>query len=338
MPASRASIRQAWARLPQPPPGVGNAGQRVPNTNAWVFKGPDGSFGLMLTGVAPPPSIPTLRHIRFFYRPEKEIEEAGSVRRVTRCFEVHVNADCDQETMARIVERLAEEEPSGRYPSTLLVRTLQDVMRMVEPAAREPAKEAVQGAWGELAVLRELVSRAGTAGEQRAMVGSWEASGRLRDIVDFRLPRAATVLEVKTALQERTHRIHTHAQITVPPDFQFGFLVSIILTETPGGLTCAGLARDIKAALRGDAGEVEAIQTALDRKIDARGAEASDDRYGFTLPADGIALYAMPDIPAPPPTRGVDDVDWTAELAGLTAEPPHIWDALGKGRSPAAPA
>lgn len=312
------SILEAWQALPLPSPEQGNAAFQVAGTNAWVYKTPQGSFGLLLAGVSPATGMPKLRHLRSSYRPEKLVTKGdGASARIPRCLEVSLDPECDQATLARVLERLASDEPSGAYSSALLVKTIADVVEMVRPAAPEPSFEEVLGAWGELKVLTYLVTRAASTTTQHDLITSWESEGRSRDIIDFRFRGAGLALEVKTGVGRRIHRFHGYGQLEKPAQMRHGLVASLLVAEADRGETCDQLVASLKSSLRGQPADREAAIAALEAVLTTRGPATRDARWGFALAADDVALLPMERIPRPRPEQGVSEVEWTADVSGV---------------------
>lgn len=318
---SISSLRGAWETIPPPPKGADATAVPIRGTNAWVLKTPNNGFGLVLTGVARPLRVPTFKNLSIVYKSELEFEEKGGRRRVYRCLEMLLEPPFDTDTLGSIVDRLIEKEPSGTFPTELLIDTLQDVRDILETLGPGPSKEEVIGAWGELWLVDALIMRSSNADRQQSILAAWESQLSTRDILDFRFTDEKAVIEVKTTLGRRVHHIQSFDQVTVPTGFRDGYLASLIIKESSdrSGRTSLDLTQSIKAALRGNAAERRRLESILDRKIALRGPACLDARYDFLTSQEALALFVLASVPRPPPTTNVIDVEWTADLTSVAS-------------------
>ena len=306
-----------------PKPEQGFSTFHVDGTNAWVFKSDRGGFGLLLTGVAPPRDAPQLKYLRLSYRAEKLVAKAGKEQRVTRCLEVELDPTCDQETLARVLDRLVEEEPSGQYSSGLLVKTLNDVIKVVQAAAADAPREEVIGAWGELHLLYQLMLRARSHVAQMRLVNGWESEGERRDIIDFRFPHVRIAMEVKTTVGKRLHHFHGYKQVQTPPGYEHGFVASLAIQEsdTRAGTTCSALVDQVMQTAVGKPQERLAVQRAFEEKLSVRGKACRDQNLRLSATADSLALISMDKVPRPLEAPLVTETEWTADVTECAPEP-----------------
>ena len=190
-------------------------------------------MGLLLSGVRPPHRTPRLENISFTMKEEKHLVQGDRVTKLRDCLEVNLGAGFDPELMLRILEAMQRRSKDTHYSSDVLIEVIHDVLEMFRRPPKLPTKEEVIGAWGEMEVLRMLVSRATSHKDRMRIISGWEASGSGRDIIDlrFQTPLGRIAIEVKTSTSSRSHHINGIGQVTVPENYARGFLASILIRE-----------------------------------------------------------------------------------------------------------
>jgi hypothetical protein len=309
-------IYESWARLSVPSDRKELVARHVPRTNAWVFKDHAGGFGMMLTGVHRAAREPHLRNIHLSFHEVKIIMEGGSGREVSDCLQVAMDPSCSGEALATVIERLGLNHPDGAFSTDDLIAVLDDAAELFLPTRPGPSKEAVVGAWGELYLIELLMNRARDADAQDRIVRAWEAEGPARDMVDFRFSDSTIILEVKTTMGERIHHIGGLGQVTTPPTWAAGYLVSVAISETSAGLgrTTSDICAAIRSASSASGIERTRFGELLEAKLSRRGEETQDSRFRFTTQDDPMMLYPFGTLPKPKLEAGVSDVEWTAAL------------------------
>tara|TARA_Y100000748_G_scaffold275481_1_gene251261 strand:+ start:426 stop:1412 length:987 start_codon:yes stop_codon:yes gene_type:complete len=322
-----ASIRGVWDRLRTPDETQGLAAAHVRGTNCWVFKDHEGSLGFLMSGVMEPSRFPQLENIDILFVPEKNLHDGDSVMSLRRCLQIHLDPSCDAELLAAILDRMADHEPSGTYSTELMLTVIEQVANLVRRPPRPPSKEEVIGAWGELMILLRALGNSPDHMELQRRINCWEAEGSARDIIDFRFPHidGGIAIEAKTSSTGRVHHINGMGQVTVPEGFERGLLASIRIRETDGtsGHTAADLVNLIKETFSRDEDVRSEQSKALHSKLTMRGICCYDERFAFVLPADGIRLFDMENVPSPSTTTDVTEVEWVSDLS----QTPHA-DAL----------
>ena len=314
-----ASIRETWRGLQSPPDAATLAATPVARSNAWVFKTHGGGFGLLLAGVDPPRAMPALRNIEVSYKPEKLVRRGKKESSLLNCLEVHLSPECDADTLASIVDRLGEKEPSGSYSTKTLIDIIRDVIEVVRPPPPLAGLDEVVGAWGELYLLLTLISRTTRAERQAAILSGWESQRVTRDIIDFRFQHARLAIEVKTSTGDRVHHIRSFKQVTVPEGFSTGYLASLLVSRSSerAGMTCSELIQSVRTTSVGSAGDKATFGRLLDDKVDSRGREARDETYSFHPSEHAMLFYGLADVPRPMPAASVSEIQWTSDLRGV---------------------
>ncbi len=313
------SLRSTWNSLTTPTQEGAFSASAVRGTNAWVFKDHQGALGLLLSGIRFPRSIPRLENISIIEVREKNLHQFGSVTTLRNCMEVRLDPSCDADLLTSILDRMREASPDGHYSSELLLEVIQEVIKLVKRPPRLPTKEEVIGAWGEMELLRRLISDAQSASTRRRILAGWEANGNGRDIIDLRFPHASggTAIEVKTSTTSRTHHINGMGQVTVPEGQSNGLLASLHIREADGthGTTTEQLCHHLETLAIGSEEEVKDYLSLLVNKLELRGRGCLDDRFCFASTSTSLRLIDMSDVPKPILEGGVVDVEWTADLS-----------------------
>jgi hypothetical protein len=273
----------------------------------------------MLEGVDPATDAPHLRNISIRSLKEKLVQVKGRSRVARRCLQVDLDPRCDADSLMALLDRLAEKEPSGSYSTNMIIRILKDMIDLLQPSPLPPSKDKVIGAWGELYFIETLLLRTKSPERHFGILAAWESEGESRDIIDFRFPRSRTVVEVKTTVGERLHHVNGLGQVTLPGGFKKGYLASVGAMEADGrgGRTCSDIIASLRRILAGSRAHNSNLLRALETKVDRRGRECLDDRFGF-LPREGaIVLFAFDTVPRPMCAPTVLNPEWTADFRAI---------------------
>jgi hypothetical protein len=223
--------------------------------------------------------------------------------------------------LLRILDGMQKVAPDGHYSADLLLEVIRQVIELVRRPRRPPTKEEVIGAWGEMEILRILVSRASTPTDRKRIISGWEANGSGRDIIDLRFPHSSggIAMEVKTSTSSRSHHINGMGQVTIPETYAKGFIASMLIREgdISSGLTAAGLLRQLEDLAMGTDGQVGEYLEKLGERVAIRGAECTDDRFHFFTGEVSLRLIEMALVPKPILEGGVSDVEWTADVSSI---------------------
>ena len=141
--------------------------------------------------------------------------------------------------------------------------------------------------------------------------------GLQRQTIDFRFAEAGVALEAKTCSDGlRMHHIGGDGQITTPPGYDCGALVSMSVRDNDHGKTCKDLVKSILSSLVGSEEEKGSSKSLLEDRIRIRGSECHDDSIFLWLEddEDPMRLYRFEDVPSPVPEGGVYEVEWVADL------------------------
>ena len=178
--------------------------------------------------------IPKFENLTIRNKKEKIVERNGQPNLTLKnCLEIELEPFCDSNLLVRILDTLSNEEPSGRYDSSLLLDVIKRVLELVKRPPKPPSKQEVIGAWGELSLLHSLIRSADSHKLQSRFIYGWEASPTNRSIIDFMFPflNSGLALEVKTSCIGRTHHFHGLPQVTIPDDYRHGWIASLVISE-----------------------------------------------------------------------------------------------------------
>ncbi len=289
-------------------------------------------MGLLLSGVRPPHRTPRLENISFTMKEEKHLVQGDRVTKLRDCLEVNLGSGFDPELMLRILEAMQRRSKDAHYSSEMLIEVIHDVLEMFRRPPKLPTKEEVIGAWGEMEVLRMLVSRATSHRDRMRIISGWEANGSGRDIIDlrFQTPLGRIAIEVKTSTSSRSHHINGMGQVTVPENYARGFLASILIREGDSsmGLSSADILAKLERAATGSDDEQDEYLRKLKERVQLRGEECTDDRYFFFTGDPSLRLIDMGDVPMPTVQDNVSEVEWVADVSMADYEAPGEVDTV----------
>ena len=314
------SLLSTWEGLTVPLEGKYST-KDIHGTNAWIFKDHEKSMGLLLSGIRYPSKPPRFENITIKEVREKLLVRGRDTTKLRKCLEVHLDPSCDPELLLRILDGMQKAAPDGHYSAELLLDVMQQVIELVRKPPKLPTKEDVIGAWGEMELLRQLVSRASTPVARKRIIAGWEANGSGRDILDLRFPYASggTAIEVKTSTVSRIHHINGMGQVTVPEGYAGGFLASMAIREgdLSMGQTTADLLKQLEELATGSEREIKEYLEKLAERIELRGEECKDDRFHFFSGEGRLRIFDMALVPKPTLEGGVLEVEWIADLSSI---------------------
>jgi|GEM_PF-1288985 len=312
------SFKQLWEIMSTPPSVDAITIRPVPQTNAYLAKYFDESFGLFLRDITDRVPSRSYKHIEIKLKPAQQITIPGRGSRVlNNCLILQADNEIKAPLLSLILDCLHDEEPSGQFTALNLISVLDDVEELMRRPKKPPTLQEVAGAWGELYVLRLLVNNSNNHNRQLEILKGWE--GETREKLDFRLLFSRLVMEIKSTItSERIHHLHGIEQVTIPPGFEEGYLASLIL-HCDQGITTLELVNTIQNSLERTSEEKRRFQELLERRILLRGEACNDDRFSFELARDGIKFFKFEEVPKPGEADGVSSVEWLSDLTNSSA-------------------
>lgn len=317
------NMLDTWQEIAIPSKEGEKNARRVDGTNCWLSKSNDGSLGLIMVGVEPPNRKLDLENITFDFWDRMTLEYKGESLDLNNCLALDLNQGCDAGILVTVLDRMADYETSGKYRTDVIIKVLEEVIWLFKKERRPPTREAVIGAWGELAILEMVILSSPSAIEAQRRITCWESySGRT--IIDFTFPHIedGLAVEVKTSASGRNHHILSTSQLIPPEDFREGWLASLHIRDADhiSGVTCRGLVDRILRGLQGDEEEVSGQRMALLNRMELRGSACTDERFGFILPEGGLRIIRMEDVPQPILKPQIIDVEWEVDLKEVPFE------------------
>ena len=328
-------IFNQWETLAAPKTQNKKTVINVKGTNAWLFKDYLGTIGFMLSGVSLKEKFPKFENLTIKNKKEKIIEQSGQPNLTLKnCLEIQLEPFCDSNLLVRILDTLGNEEPSGRYDSPLLLDVIKRVIQLVKRPPKPPSKQEVIGAWGELKLLYSFIKSADSHNLQSQFINGWEASPTNRSIIDFLFPflNSGLALEVKTSCIGRTHHFHGLPQVTIPDDYNHGWIASLVIAENDStGQTCDDLVSSIKKIFIGTENQIASIIGDFVMKVLTRGSASTDERFRFILNKSSLKIIEMSEVPRPILSPGVKEVEWSAELDNCSVINKSIVSTISPG-------
>ncbi|RZT76417.1 putative PD-(D/E)XK family protein DUF4420 [Azospira oryzae] len=184
------------------------------------------------------------------------------------------------------------------------VRSLLNLFRaMSAPGGRE-----IAGLWAELFVIVQ-------ADDVPAAVRAWHAD--VFERYDFSSPDG--VLEVK-ATQGAT-RAHEFALEQLESPNGRGLIVSVLLQPLTNGIGVMDLAARIDEALHGDTELRQRLWANITAALGSDFSEKLDRRFDFSFAERNVAIFNMPDIPAPdrPKDARITNVRFRVDLTNVVS-------------------
>jgi len=182
------------------------------------------------------------------------------------------------------------------------VQTLLELFRaMSRPSGRE-----IAGLWAELF----LVAR---STDTVAAMEAWHASNFER----FDFSTSHLVLEVKAT--QGPVRVHEFALEQLSPPSELGLVASVMLQPMSGGVGVMGLAAQVDSALAGRNDLRARLWANVASALGVDFCEKLDRRFDISYAERMLLLFAMRDIPAPPPPADprIVGIRFTVDLTGV---------------------
>ena len=308
------TFQSLWEKMSTPPFTDMITISPIPQTNAYLAKYFDGSFGLFLRDVTDKIPKRTYKHIEVNFKKTQQISIPGKKNRLlSNCLILQSDNEIKTPLLSMILDFLYEEEPSGNFTASNLISVLDDVEELMRRPKSPPTLQEVAGVWGELYVLRMLLNNSNNHQRQIDVLKGWE--GEIREKIDFRFLFCKQVLEIKsTVTNTRIHHLHGIEQVTIPPGFDSGALASLIL-ETGHGFTNLSLLDSIRKCFVGNGEEIRKCLKLLETRILLRGDACTDDRFPLELTHNGLKFFQFDFVPTPGHAEGVVSIEWISNLS-----------------------
>ena len=310
------SFLEMWLQMSIPESEESLSIRRVRDAeNVLLSKDSEGTFGIVMHGVTDDLRNPRLANLSFSTRPHMILNISGSNENLANCLILKTSSDLDPVMLSLVMEHLLKSGDTEKFSAHDLSNTIREVIKLTRREAPPPTRDEIVGAWGELYILLRFVRDSPNHATQIMVIGAWE--GLQRQTIDFRFAEAGVALEAKTCSDGlRMHHIGGYGQITIPPGFDCGALVSMSVRDNDHGKTCKNLVKAILSSFVGSKEEKESAKSLLEDRIRIRGPMCLDDSIFLWLEddEDPMRLYRFDDVPSPVSEGGVYEVEWVADL------------------------
>lgn len=307
------TFKSSWQKMSTPPSKDTITICPIPETNAYLAKYFDESFGLFLTDITDKIQKRAYKHIEINFKKQQQISIPGKMNRIAdNCLILQSDTEIKTPLLSMILDFLHDEEPSGNFTASNLISVLDDVEELIRRPKSLPTLQEVAGVWGELYILKMLLHNSTNHQRQIDILRGWE--GEIREKIDFRFLFCKQVLEIKTTVTDkRIHHLHGIEQVTIPPGFDSGALASLLI-ETGHGITNSSMIDSIRKCFKGSSEEIRKCLELLETRIMLRGDGCVDDRFPLELAQNGLAFFKFESVPAPTHVDGVLSVEWISDL------------------------
>ena len=309
---SSLDIIDIWNKITTPKSGF--SVRAIPQTNAYLAKNSDGRFTIYIASVKDAIPKRGFRHLNIAFEKSMYLTLGKNKQEVKNCLMLTADESVESELMPLIMKHLVAIEPKGDYKAKHLFEVLNKVEHLVKRPEKDPTKEEVVGAWGELYILHHYLKKASTFNIRQSIISSWEGDSH-QEKIDFRFNHAGYAMEVKTTLLDiRKHHIHGLQQVETPQGFTHGVMASLLIEEARGP-TCKKLLDDIRSLKTGSTKEKIAFLEMIEKRVKIRGNACEDDRFMFSLIDNGLAFYPLESVPRPDSTSEVEPIEWISNLS-----------------------
>ena len=310
------SFLEMWLQMSTPESEDSLSIRRVGGAeNVLLSKDSGGTFGIVMYGVTDDFRNPRLANLSFSSRPHMILNISGSNENLANCLILKTSSDLDPVMLSLVMEHLLKSSDTEKFSAHDLSNTIREVIKLTRRESPPPTRDEIVGAWGELYVLLRFIRDSPNHATQIMVIGAWE--GLQRQTIDFRFAEAGVALEAKTCSDgQRMHHIGGYGQITIPPGYDHGALVSMSVQDNDHGKTCKDMVSAIVSSLVGSGEDKRSAKSLLEERIRIRGAECHDDSIFLWLEddEDPMRLYRFDDVPSPVSEGGVYEVEWIADL------------------------
>jgi hypothetical protein len=306
---------EIWTRLTTPLMQDSFSIERFSNSNVFLAKDKQNRMGLILANSDIEETNLQLKHFSVSYF--KELNNTTSGLKEEKCLIVVADIDVDEELLLRIIISMKEYLSTGFINGSEFMRILEEVTETF--ATIRISKSEIIGAWGELFFLNFLIRNYAIDPDAKAtLVKSWEGTSN-RQMIDFKFQLNDIAIEVKTTSgSKRVHHIGGYHQLVPPSGIGNLYYLSVRIVDSTSGLSCLQLHNSIRenfVDLR-DLSE-------FDERVLMRGKKLCENNSNYFSPLVTIesSLYSSVDIPRPPVTNGVINLQWEVNFEDLSSLP-----------------
>lgn len=300
-------ILNLWINLESPKPGNKMMLQYF-NTNLWVFKSSENSFGFLITN--------TLGELKSEYKnivarwEPKFVDKLNNIT-LKNCLVIETRNQIDSKLFCKSISSLFEKMDKYHCFNTSEIDEALNKMEEITLKESDAYNEVI-GVWGELFLINELLKHTSSEIGKHEILDSWESTEG-RSIIDLNIKSKKTKIEIKTTLEHvRTHHFHGLSQVQIETN-QRGFLASICVVNDVNGLSCLDLLNSIEKKIQTENLDI------LNKKIKIRGAACKNNKFFFSQnPTKKMEFFNFQEVPKPSIVDGIGKIEWVAILENKT--------------------
>ncbi len=305
---NKPSIKKIWEKLKTPSPNNYSAIQ-FHNSNLWVIKNSNNSFGIILSEVT---DMIKKKYDNIIIERKGKFKSDQTV--LKNCILIQNNHTITPKSLCDAINsQLRQQAVKDFYEINDLKKVLNEIYRITKSTS-EQLNEVV-GVWGELHIINEFLGKTNNDNGRKHLIDSWE-SHEGRTVVDFNLSIIKTMIEIKTTTNEsRVHRINSIKQIHHSSGWK-GYLASIcVFIDDNRGKTCLDLINEIKQKIN------PILFETFIKRTKVRGESLCNNNHYKILenPNKLTSFFEFDDIPKPSFGNGVENVSWDTTLENINA-------------------
>lgn len=296
-------ILKSWDELALPNPGAKMMFKYL-NTNLWIFKTPDNTFGFLISD--------TMGQLKSNYKnimvswQQNVIDKINKIK-LENCLVFEASKNIDSRLFCTNISSLFEIKDKNYL---FKINEIEDSLREIEEITlkESDAYNEVIGVWGELYLINELLKHTSNTNDKIEIIESWE-SVESRSIIDLNIKSKKTKIEVKTTTESiRIHHFNGLGQVSKDSS-QKGFLASLCIIPDDNGLSCLDLLKYIEKNIPIH------HHTMVDKKLRTRGEVCRNNKFHFSLtPSKTLEFFDFDEVPKPSIEDGVGKITWEATL------------------------
>lgn len=296
-------ILKSWEELALPNPGSKMMFKYL-NTNLWIFKTPDNTFGFLISG--------TIGQLKNNYKNiitswQENVFDKKNKIKLENCLLIEASKNVDSRLFRTNISSLFEIIDENYL---FKINEIEDLLRKIEEITLKESDtyNEVIGVWGELYLINELLKHTSNANDKIEIIESWE-SVESRSIIDLNIKSKKTKIEVKTTTKSiRIHHFNSLGQVAKDSS-QKGFLASLCIIPDDNGLSCLDLVKYIEKNI-----PIHHL-TMVDEKLRIRGEVCRNNKFHFSLtPSKTLEFFDFDEVPKPTIEDGVGKITWEATL------------------------
>lgn len=296
-------ILKSWDELALPIPGAKMMFKYL-NTNLWIFKTSDNTFGFLISG--------TMGQLKSNYKNiivswQQYIKNKIDKIKLENCLIIEASKNIDSRLFCTNISSLFEIKDKNHL---FKINEIEDSLRKIEEITLKESDEFIEavGAWGEIYLINELIKNTKNDIGKLEIIESWEGV-ESRSKIDMNFKSKKIKIEVKTTTESiRIHHLNGLEQVSIEPNYE-GYVASICVITDDSGLTCSDLVSDIIINIP------NLYLPILENKLEIRGKVSSNSRYRFKINfSKQMEFFDFYEVPKPITEAGIGKITWEVTL------------------------